>query len=111
MWRDGGKPMSATLRYAGIGVVVLMLAACGALAATVDVSPAQNITGTSSGGGNGYYERDPELLMASGGTWYLIYSRSQTEFAAGGNPDDYKYDTYYQTSTDNGGTWSAAAKV
>ncbi len=79
--------------------------------ATIDVSPVKNITNTGDASGNGYYERDPQLLMVSDGTWYLIYSRSQTQFTAGGNPDTLKYDIYYQTSTDDGASWSAATKV
>lgn len=89
----------------------LVLAGANGLAATLDVSPAQNITNTGDTSGSGYYERDPELLISSGGTWYLVYSRSQASFAPGGNPDGLKYDIYYQTSTDNGTTWSAAAKI
>ena len=83
----------------------------GAASGAIDVSPVKNITNTGDAGGNGFYERDPQLLEASSGTWYLIYSRSQTTFSGGGNPDDLKYDTYYQTSADNGATWSVATKV
>jgi len=106
------------LVLAMVASVIGVLAATGdhvnpatAASATVDVSPAKNVTNTGNASGNGYYERDPQLLEASSGTWYLIYSRSQTTFTAGGNPDDLKYDIYHQTSTDNGATWSAAAKV
>jgi parallel beta-helix repeat protein len=97
--------------------VIGVLAAAGgggnpaAAAGTVDVSSARNITNTGDASGNGYYERDSQLLKASSGIWYLIYSRSQTSFTASGDPDQLKYDIYYQTSTDNGATWSSAAKV
>lgn len=90
---------------------VVALAATSAISATIDVSPPKNITNTGDASGNGYYERDPELLVASDGTWYLVYARSQTQFTAGGVPDNLLYDIYYKTSTDNGATWSDAVKV
>jgi hypothetical protein len=109
--RRGGLAMRSANWLVAVLVVVIAVALVGgsAWAATIDVSVARNITAT--GDVNGYYERDPELLVASGGTWYLVYARSQTSFTAGGSPDALMYDTYYQTSTDNGATWSAATKV
>ena len=82
-----------------------------AASGAIDVSPVKNITSTGDASGNGYYERDPQMLEVSSGTWYLIYSRSQTTFSTGGNPDDLKCDVYYQTSGDSGATWSVATKV
>jgi len=79
--------------------------------ATVEVSQARNLTGTGDASGDGYYERDPSLLMSSSGTWFLIYSRSQSLFTHGGSPDGLKYDVYARTSTDSGATWSAETEV
>ncbi|SYZ72516.1 exported hypothetical protein [Candidatus Zixiibacteriota bacterium] len=62
-------------------------------------------SGIAIGSTPNHYERDPELLMASSGTWFLIYARSQSTFAPGDNPDVLIYDIYYSTSTDQGNTW------
>ncbi|MBX5326758.1 MAG: hypothetical protein ACQXXH_06045 [Candidatus Bathyarchaeia archaeon] len=79
---------------------------------TIDVSPAVRITNTGDASGDGYYERDPQLLRASTGVWYLVYLRSQYPFFHhGGNPDDLLYDVYVKTSSDGGVTWSAETKV
>ncbi len=78
---------------------------------TIDVSPAVRITSTGNSIGDGYYERDSQLLTASGGTWYLTYSKSQTTFTHDGDPDALKYDIYVKTSSDGGATWSAETKV
>ncbi len=75
------------------------------------VTPAINLTNTSNSSGDGYYERDPSLLKSAGGTWYLIYSKSQTSFTHNNNPDDLKYDVYVKTSTNSGTTWSSETKV
>jgi hypothetical protein len=80
-------------------------------AKTIEVSRAIRVMNTGDASGNGYYERDPSLLKSSGGTWYLIYSKSQTLFTSGGNPDDLKYDVYVKASTDSGISWSAETKV
>jgi hypothetical protein len=69
------------------------------------------VTSTGDSSGDGYYERDPQLLIASGGTWWLTYSKSQTLFTHGGNPDNLKYDIYVRTSSDSGTSWSAETKV
>jgi len=79
--------------------------------ATIDVSTAVRITSSGDSSGDGYYERDAQLLMASGGTWYLTYSKSQTSFNHGSNPDDLQYDIYVKKSSDGGVTWSAETKV
>jgi hypothetical protein len=77
----------------------------------LEVGIAKNLTNTGNSSGNGYYERDPSLLVASGGTWYVIYSKSQTSFTAGDNPDNFKYDIYVKTSTNAGVTWSSETKI
>jgi len=79
--------------------------------ATIDVSFAGRITNSGDSTGAGYYERDPQLLNTSGGTWYLTYSKSQTPFTQDGNPDTLIYDIYVKTSSDGGVTWSAETKV
>jgi hypothetical protein len=71
--------------------------------ARLEVSQPVAVTSTTD-----YYERDPKLLKGSNGTWFLIYARSQTTYAPGGNPDILAYDIYYSTSTDNGDTWVEA---
>jgi Right handed beta helix region len=71
------------------------------IAATIEVSG-----GTAIGATTSYYEREPELLKASSGTWFLVYARSQTAYSPGGNPDILIYDIYYSTSIDNGATWT-----
>ena len=71
------------------------------VSATIEVSGG-NAIGTTSN----YYEREPELLKASSGTWFLAYARSKTAYSPGGNPDILIYDIYYSTSIDNGATWT-----
>ncbi len=72
----------------------------GLFASSIDVSQGVPIAATSN-----YYEREPELLKASSGTWFLVYARSQATYTPGGNPDGLIYDIYYSTSGDNGLTW------
>ena len=72
----------------------------GLSASSIEVSQGIPIAATSN-----YYEREPELLRASSGTWFLVYARSQTIYSPGGNPDGLAYDIYYSASTDNGQTW------
>ena len=100
----------------GLALVLFVLFSVSLVSAivlpkTIEVSPAIKITNTGDASGNGYYERDPSLLMSSSGTWYLVYSKSQTSFTHGGSPDDLLYNVYVKTSTDNGATWSAETKV
>jgi hypothetical protein len=72
-----------------------------AVANRIEASPGSFVTATSN-----YYERDPELLKASSGTWFLVYAKSQTTYSPGGNPDILVYDVYYSTSTNHGATWT-----
>lgn len=78
---------------------------------TIDVSAAVRITSSGNSSGDGFYERDPQLLIASNGIWYVAYLKSQTLFTHGDAPDDLKYDAYVKTSSDSGATWSAETKV
>ncbi len=80
---------------------IILLTLAGSALADVEVGSGLTIGSTPN-----YYERDPELLMASSGTWFLIYARSQNTFAPGDNPDVLTYDIYYSTSDDQGSTWA-----
>jgi hypothetical protein len=55
-----------------------------------------------------YYDRNPSILKASDGTWWLTFSRSQTGTTSPRTSDNVEdYAVYYKTSTDGGATWSA----
>jgi hypothetical protein len=93
------RPLLATLLVA----MILFSWVEGMASARIEVSQSTSVTSTAN-----YYERDPKLLKASDGTWFLIYARSQTIYSPGGNPDNLIYDIHYSTSADNGDTWTEA---
>jgi hypothetical protein len=84
-----------------LAIITGLLSGMAVQAATIGVSLGKSVTSTTN-----YYERDPELLKASSGTWFLVYAKSQMTYTAGGNPDALIYDVNYSTSTDNGDTWT-----
>lgn len=93
----------------GVGMQVTPTYSSGT--SIIDVSPAVRITDTGDANGDGNYERDPQLLIASDDTWFLTYSKSKTSFTHGGNPDTLKYDVWVKISTDGGVTWLGETKV
>jgi hypothetical protein len=101
--KGNGMKISRSLLATLIVAMILFSWVEGMAVARIEVSQSTSVTSTTN-----YYERDPKLLKASDGTWFLIFARSQSIYSPGGNPDNLIYDIHYSTSTDNGDTWTEA---